>query len=101
MLDASSESFIKVRVPVGLKEEASLLFEEMGLNISEAVRLFLLRSLAEQRLPFDLITERQPLIPALMTKEGLIKELNKGVEEIEGGKTISFEDVKSEFSNLS
>ncbi len=64
MLAVNSNTFLKVRVSEDIKQNAAALFEELGMSLSEAVRLFLIRSIAEQRLPFDLKSKNEPLIPA-------------------------------------
>lgn len=47
-------SMLHVRVEDGLKAEATATLAAMGLSVSEAVRLFLTRVVAEQQLPFAL-----------------------------------------------
>jgi DNA-damage-inducible protein J len=50
----ASTSMLHVRVEDGLKAEASATLAAMGLSVSEAVRLFLTRVVAEQQMPFAL-----------------------------------------------
>jgi DNA-damage-inducible protein J len=45
---------IHVRIDDATKERASLAVEAMGLSLSDAVRLFLRRVVADQALPFEL-----------------------------------------------
>lgn len=47
-------SMIHVRVDDETKQRASVAVEAMGLSLSDAVRLFLHRVVADQALPFDL-----------------------------------------------
>lgn len=49
-----STTMIHVRIDALLKAEATASLASMGLTVSDAVRLFLTRVVAEQRLPFDL-----------------------------------------------
>lgn len=49
-----SSTMIHVRVDVHLKAQATEALAAMGLTVSDAVRLFLTRVAAEQKLPFDL-----------------------------------------------
>lgn len=44
---------IQTRVPPLLKKEAEALFAEMGLGISDAIRMFLRQSVNEGRIPFQ------------------------------------------------
>lgn len=45
---------IQVRIDDTLKEEAAALYDELGLDLSTAIRMFLKRSLIERGLPFRL-----------------------------------------------
>ena len=50
----SSTTMIHVRVDDQLKARATATLASMGLTVSDAVRVFLKRVVAEQQLPFDL-----------------------------------------------
>jgi DNA-damage-inducible protein J len=45
---------VHVRVDEKMKAEAAATLEAMGLSVSDAVRVFLKRVVAEKRLPFEL-----------------------------------------------
>jgi DNA-damage-inducible protein J len=45
---------VRSRIDPGTKMEADRLLRDMGLNFSDAIRLFLLQVIAEKRLPFVL-----------------------------------------------
>jgi len=47
-------SEIRSRIEPGLKQEAQDVLSRVGLNISDAIRLFLVKVVAEKGLPFDL-----------------------------------------------
>lgn len=47
-------SVINVNVPVEVKEEATKLFNSLGLNMSTAINMFLKRAIYEGGIPFDL-----------------------------------------------
>ncbi len=47
-----TDCVIQSRIDPYVKGEAVILFEQMGLTLSEAIRLFVYQSVAEQRLPF-------------------------------------------------
>lgn len=47
-------ALIQVRVDQRLKEEASDIFKELGLDLSTAIRAFLKRVVAEGEVPFNL-----------------------------------------------
>lgn len=46
-------SRVNVRVNDGLKNQANDLFQELGLDMSTAINIFLKQSVREQRLPFQ------------------------------------------------
>ena len=46
-------TLVQFRVDEDLKNEASALFEELGIDLSTALRMFLVRSVKEKGIPFD------------------------------------------------
>lgn len=51
---AATTTMVHVRVDENLKIQATQTLESMGLNISDAVRVFLTRVVADKGMPFDL-----------------------------------------------
>ncbi len=49
----AADSIVRSRIDTGTKERAAAALEAMGLTISDAIRLLLLRVAEEKRLPFD------------------------------------------------
>lgn len=45
---------ISITIDEKVKEEAQDLFESMGLNMSTAINVFLIQSVAEHRIPFEI-----------------------------------------------
>ena len=45
---------VTLRVDKELKEQADALFEDMGLSLNTACRMFLKRAVLEQRIPFEM-----------------------------------------------
>lgn len=70
-----TDCVIRSRVDPLIKARADKLFKQMGLTLSEAIRLFLYQSVAEERIPFNIST------PNAITRITL--------EEAEHGKNIS------------
>ncbi|MBQ7593245.1 MAG: type II toxin-antitoxin system RelB/DinJ family antitoxin [Synergistaceae bacterium] len=52
-------SLLQVRVETSLKDEASSVFENLGIDISTAVRMFLKRSVMENGIPFRMTLPKQ------------------------------------------
>ena len=51
-----SDSRINMRVDKDLKENAELLFKHLGINLSSAISIFLIRAVEEQGIPFNVTT---------------------------------------------
>lgn len=49
-----TDTVIRSRIDSRIKTKAAMLFEHMGLTLSEAIRLFLYQSVAEKRIPFSI-----------------------------------------------
>lgn len=73
-----TECIVRSRIDPHIKEEAIHVFEHMGLTLSEAIRLFLYQSVAEQRIPFAIN------IPNAKTRAALL-DATKGSKHL--GKT--------------
>lgn len=48
-----SDSIVRARIDTSTKERATAVLSAMGLNVSDAIRLMLMRVATEQRMPFD------------------------------------------------
>ncbi len=60
-------SAINVNVPKNVKDEATVLFNNLGLNMSTAINMFLKRSISERGIPFEI----KELTPSNEFKEAL------------------------------
>ena len=72
-------SLIQVRVDDTLKKEAEALFNDLGLDVPTAIRLFLKQSLIHNGIPFP-ITRTDDFY-----NEYNMKILNKSIEQLEEG----------------
>ncbi|MCL2830553.1 MAG: type II toxin-antitoxin system RelB/DinJ family antitoxin [Betaproteobacteria bacterium] len=50
---STSNTYVRARIDSATKEHAANVLESMGLSISDAIRLLMLRIADEHRLPFD------------------------------------------------
>ena len=66
-----SNSIVRARVDEAIKEEASVVLAAMGLTVSDAFRMMLIRIAREKALPFE------PLVPNAQTIAAM-KEARKG-----------------------
>lgn len=56
---AKEISIVNVKVPQEVKDEANKLFEELGLNMSTAINMFLKQAVKEQSIPFKVTLRAQ------------------------------------------
>lgn len=68
---ANLTSVINVNVPIEVKEEANVIFNNLGLNMSTAINMFLKKTIYERGIPFDV---KEP-VPS--------KELSEALKELE------------------
>ena len=60
-----TDSIIRSRIDPVIKDQASKLLSEMGLTMSDAIRLFLHQVIAEKRLPFEVKLPNEETVAAL------------------------------------
>lgn len=99
-----STSLLQVRVEDSLKEKAASVFENLGIDTSTAVRMFLKRSVMENGIPFRMTLPKEPYqaergyralqeINEASEKNGLsemsLDEINAEIEASRAGKNIA------------
>lgn len=82
----ATDSVVRARIDSRIKEEATLALETMGLSVSDAIRLLMMRIAQEQRLPFDV------KVPKTST--------DKAIRELERGKGERFDSADALFKDL-
>ncbi len=83
---ATANTYVRARIDSYTKEKATDALAAMGLSVSDAIRLLLLRIADEKRLPFEV------RIPNATTK--------KAIDELESGQGKRFDDIKSLMDDL-
>ena len=81
-----SDTYVRARIDTDTKERAADALDAMGLSISDAIRLLMVRVADEHRLPFEIKT------PNAKTR--------KAITELETGKGKRFTSVKKLMSDL-
>lgn len=81
-----AKSTVRARIDSGTKKKASRALRDMGLSMSDAIRLMLVRVAEEKRLPFDI------KVPNAAT--------GKAIEELEQGKGKRFASVAALMDDL-
>lgn len=77
---------VRARVDTGLKKEATAVLSSMGLSVSDAIRLMLVRVVADKALPFDL---RAPNA-----------ETQAAMRDIQEGEVTRFDSVSALIADL-
>ena len=72
----AATTMVHIRVDKNLKIQATDTLAAMGLSLSDAVRVFLTRVVAEQRLPFELKAPNAETRAALAEAEAIISTRN-------------------------
>ncbi|HGD5811329.1 TPA: type II toxin-antitoxin system RelB/DinJ family antitoxin [Streptococcus agalactiae] len=62
-------STVTVRVDDQLKDDATKLFQSLGLDMSTAVKMFLIQSVKTQSIPFEIKNNPSILVEELQNKE--------------------------------
>ena len=62
----SAKTEVRARVDARVKEQAEAISAAAGLTLSDAVRIMLLRTVAERALPFDPFTPNEETVEAMM-----------------------------------
>jgi DNA-damage-inducible protein J len=83
---ANSDTYVRARIDTATKTRAADALEAMGLSISDAIRLLMLRVADERRLPFEV------RVPNAATR--------KAIAELEAGKGRRAGSVKKLLADL-
>jgi DNA-damage-inducible protein J len=82
----TDNSVVRARIDERTKKEAAAVLKTIGLSVSDAFRMLLVRVAAEKRLPFE------PLVPNAETVAAM--------REARGGKLPRFKDVGALMKDL-
>ena len=87
-------AILNVRVNPEIKAQAESLYDSFGLNITDAINMFLIKSVAENGLPFELKQKpyNKKTDAAIMDAKQIAKELNEGKRKGAG----SFKSLRAE-----
>ena len=89
-------SVVQVRVDTALKEQAAKIFEELGMDLSTAIRMFLKRSVLDEGIPFRM-TRQRPGYYEFGANRGLwaLQQLNEASER-NGLSDMTLEEINAE-----
>lgn len=80
----SQTSMLHVRIDDETKLQAQQALKAMGLSVSDAVRIFLTRVVAEQAIPFDIRVPNTVTVSAMNEADDLIQAKKARFETVEG-----------------
>ena len=83
---STADTYVRARIDTNTKERAAEALEAMGLSISDAIRLLMLRVADERRLPFEV------KVPNATTRQAMA--------ELEAGKGKRFANVEALMTDL-
>ena len=83
---STADTYVRARIDTATKERASDALEAMGLSISDAIRLLMMRIADEHRLPFEV------KVPNAKTR--------KAIADLQAGKGKRFDSVDALMADL-
>ncbi len=87
-------SNIFARVEPEVKEQAEFVLEQLGIPMSNAIRLFLRQVVLQRGIPFELkLPQSKPLSMGTLTEEQFNAELEKGLADLTVGKVVSAKNI--------
>ena len=83
---STADSYVRARIDTDVKERAADALAAMGLSVSDAIRLLMMRIADEGRMPFDI------KVPNATTR--------KAITELESGGGKQFESINALMADL-
>lgn len=83
---STANTYVRARIDKETKARATAALEAMGLSVSDAIRLLMLRVAEERRLPFDV------KVPTATTR--------RAIADLEAGKGTRFDTVDELMADL-
>ena len=85
---------IQIKIDPKLKADAIKLFDDIGLNLSDAIKLFLKQSVNSSSLPFE------PMVSKTYFSPQQIADIEESLDRIETDNTIKFTNNQKAFEYL-
>lgn len=82
----TTDTYVRARIDMSTKQRATDALEAMGLSVSDAIRLLMLRVAEEHRLPFEV------KVPNAVTRAAIM--------ELDAGKGAKFNNINSLLEDL-
>jgi len=92
---------VNIKMDEDVRNQAKELFNKMGLDMTTAVNIFLIQSIREQKIPFQISTVKNEMTEEEIEKL-IAKKLQEAEADIDNGRVIEYsylqEDVKKKLS---
>ena len=82
---------IQIKIDPKLKSDAIKLFDDIGLNLSDAIKLFLKQSINSSSLPFE------PMVSKSYFSPKQIADIEESLDRIDTNDTIKFDNNQKAF----
>lgn len=89
-------SIVQFRIDDELKNDATVLYDRLGIDLSTAMRMFLKRSVAVNGIPFSMVLPKEDY--SATKALGFMEALNKSAE-YNGMNEMSLDDINSEIAS--
>ena len=86
---------LNVNVDAKVKEEATTILKELGLNMSTAINMFLVQIVKKDGIPFEIVNNK----PNRKTRKAL-READKIIKDIKSGKRKGYNNTKDLMESL-
>lgn len=93
---------LHLRLDEDMKNQATDVFEQLGLDLPTAIRIFLRRSIAVDGMPFELKNNRSEWdrMPCSWTVDELKEQIAISMKQIEQGQVVSADEAFEHFMNF-
>lgn len=88
-----SMTTIKFKVDEEVKEEAQKIFKEMGLNMTTAFNMFLIKTIQERQLPFQPTANRKTEIDWEMLPPNIHNKIDEALLELNNENSYTIQDL--------
>lgn len=73
---ASADAVVRARIDQSTKQEATKLFQKMGITVSDAIRMMLVQAVAQKALPFEVRVPNEETAAALLaSRNGVVSRV--------------------------
>ena len=90
---AMASSVLQVRIEEGLRSQAAAIYEDLGIDLQTAVRIFIKRSVMDNGLPFSMTLERKASNAGIRAIENM-----RNAAEAAGLSEMSLDEINAEIA---